>query len=130
MHDPLSPLYPPIDDLSGACVCVCAQIIDTLSAFLWADCVSGTVLVLSSTVQREQSVWVSVSWCFSLSCLRSSRGSPERLDVLTAEGEEGDGEEGSSVLSEGIDHSNILAYLRGTNSTSRQREWTPERSVL
>ncbi|GLD58581.1 AT-hook-containing transcription factor-like protein [Lates japonicus] len=57
---------------------------------------------------------------------RSSRGSPERLDVLTAEGEEGDGEERSSVLSEGIDHGNILAYLRGTSSTSRQREWTPD----
>ncbi|XP_056246478.1 uncharacterized protein LOC130178375 isoform X1 [Seriola aureovittata] len=59
---------------------------------------------------------------------RGSRDSLERLDIQTAEGEEGDEEERSSlsVLSEGIDHSNILDYLSGTSSTSRRREWTPE----
>ncbi|XP_071348403.1 protein AKNAD1-like [Trachinotus anak] len=59
---------------------------------------------------------------------RSSLGSLERLDIQTAEDEEGSEEERSpvSVLSEGIDHSNILAYLSGTSSTSKQREWTPE----
>ncbi|XP_051263550.1 uncharacterized protein LOC127367591 isoform X1 [Dicentrarchus labrax] len=57
-----------------------------------------------------------------LQYLRSSQGSLGGLDTQTAETEE----ERSSLLSEAIDHSNILAYLSGTSSSSRQREWTPD----
>uniref|UniRef100_A0A8D3CZJ9 AKNA domain-containing protein n=1 Tax=Scophthalmus maximus TaxID=52904 RepID=A0A8D3CZJ9_SCOMX len=56
----------------------------------------------------------------------SSQGSLERQDIQRAEDEEGAGVERSSVLSEGIVHGNILAYLSGTRSTPRQEEWTPE----
>ncbi|XP_047198005.1 microtubule organization protein AKNA isoform X2 [Hippoglossus stenolepis] len=51
----------------------------------------------------------------------------ERLDVQRDDKEEGDEEERSSVLSEGIVHGNISAHLSRTSSTSRQTEWTPER---
>lgn len=63
---------------------------------------------------------------FSLSSFRSSHGSLQGLDIQTAEAEG----ERSSVLSEAIDHSNILAYLSGASSSSRQRQQTPERSVV
>ncbi|KAI3375007.1 hypothetical protein L3Q82_021535, partial [Scortum barcoo] len=53
---------------------------------------------------------------------RSSRASLEGLEIQTAEA----GEERSSVLSEVVDHSDILAYLRGSSSSSRQRQWTPD----
>lgn len=86
--------------------------------------------MLGSLVQREQSVWVYVNRFSSLSCFRNPQGSLEDLNTQTAEDEEGNEEERSSVLSEGIDHGNILAYLSGSSSTSIQREWTPERSVL
>ncbi|XP_040911516.1 uncharacterized protein LOC121193345 [Toxotes jaculatrix] len=59
-------------------------------------------------------------------CHSRSQGSLERLAILTAEDEE----ESISVLSEGIDHSNILAYLSGTCSTSRRRESPESRSTL
>lgn len=119
LHVSLSLLCPAIDVLSGACMCLCAQIISTFSAFPWADSVSGAVLVFGS----------SESLCgrfSSLSCFRSSRGSLEGLETQTAEA----GEERSSVLSEVIDHGNILAYLSGSSSSPRQRRWTPDRSVL
>ncbi|KAG7214697.1 hypothetical protein INR49_010589 [Caranx melampygus] len=59
---------------------------------------------------------------------RSWRGSLERLAIRTAEDEEGNEEERSSVfvLSEGTGRSNILADLSGTSLTSREKEWTPE----
>lgn len=38
-----------INILSGACMCVCSQIIGTFPAVPWADSVSGAVLVLGST---------------------------------------------------------------------------------
>lgn len=52
---PLSLLCPAINVVSGACVCDCAPITDTFSAFLWADCVSHTsaVSVSGSIVCRE-----------------------------------------------------------------------------
>ncbi|XP_069562304.1 streptococcal hemagglutinin-like isoform X1 [Brachyistius frenatus] len=50
--------------------------------------------------------------------------SQERLDIQTAEDEEGLEEERSSVSSEAIGHSDILAYLSGTGSTSRLKQWT------
>ncbi|XP_045907963.1 uncharacterized protein LOC123972488 [Micropterus dolomieu] len=56
------------------------------------------------------------------SSFRSSLLSLEGLEIQTAEAEE----ERSSALSELIDHSNILAYLSGTSSSSRQRQWTPD----
>ncbi|XP_044074332.1 protein AKNAD1-like isoform X3 [Siniperca chuatsi] len=59
------------------------------------------------------------------SSFRSSLGSLEGLEIQTAEAEE----EKSSALSEVIDHSNILAYLSGTSSFSRQRQWTPNSST-
>lgn len=49
MHVSPSLLCLAIDVSSGACVCVCAHIIDTFSAFPWADSVSGAELVLGST---------------------------------------------------------------------------------
>ncbi|XP_053186678.1 microtubule organization protein AKNA-like [Scomber japonicus] len=60
-------------------------------------------------------------------CSRSV-GSLEGLNTPTAEDEEGNEDERNSVLSEGIVHGNILAYLSGTSSPSRQRQWTPESS--
>ncbi|XP_071392949.1 serine-rich adhesin for platelets-like [Centroberyx affinis] len=57
---------------------------------------------------------------------RSSQGSVEGLDITTAEDEEGEEEDGSSITSEGIGRDNILAYLSETNSSSRLRQWTPE----
>ncbi|XP_067461756.1 protein AKNAD1-like isoform X1 [Thunnus thynnus] len=62
-------------------------------------------------------------------CSRSTLGSFEGLNIPTADDEENNEEEKSSVLSEGIVHSNILAYLSGTSSSSRQRQWTPESST-
>ncbi|XP_038575199.1 uncharacterized protein LOC119902888 isoform X2 [Micropterus salmoides] len=56
------------------------------------------------------------------SSFRSSLLSLEGLEIQTAEAEE----ERSSALSELIDDSNILAYLSGTSSSSRQRQWTPD----
>ncbi|KAI4809870.1 hypothetical protein KUCAC02_018726 [Chaenocephalus aceratus] len=50
---------------------------------------------------------------------RSSLGSLEGLGGQTAEEERG------SVLSEALDHSNILAYLSESSSSSRLRHWTP-----
>ncbi|KAJ4936265.1 hypothetical protein JOQ06_000864 [Pogonophryne albipinna] len=58
----------------------------------------------------------------SLSCIRSSLGSLEGLGGQTAEEERG------SVLSEALDHSNILAYLSESSSSSRLRHWTPHSS--
>ncbi|XP_034051952.1 microtubule organization protein AKNA-like isoform X3 [Gymnodraco acuticeps] len=58
----------------------------------------------------------------SLSCIRSSLGSLEGLEGQTAEEERG------SVLSEALDHSNILAYLSESSSSSRLRHWTPHSS--
>ncbi|KAK5888910.1 hypothetical protein CesoFtcFv8_014959 [Champsocephalus esox] len=58
----------------------------------------------------------------SLSCIRSSLGSLEGLGGQTAEEERG------SVLSEALDHSNILAYLSESSSSSRLRHWTPHGS--
>ncbi|KAM9349925.1 uncharacterized protein aknad1 [Symphorus nematophorus] len=52
---------------------------------------------------------------------RYLQDSVEELDIQTAKAEE----ERSSILSEVLDHSNILAYLSGTRSSSRQRQWTP-----
>ncbi|KAM9323156.1 uncharacterized protein aknad1 [Pholidichthys leucotaenia] len=46
----------------------------------------------------------------------------EGLGTHTAETEGGDEEEGSRVLSEAIDHSDILAYLSGDGSTPRRRQ--------
>lgn len=126
----LSLLCLAFDVLSGAFMCVCAQLIGTFSAFLWADSVSGTMLVFGSTMQREQSAGVCMCRISSLSFFRSTLGSFEGLNIPTADDEENNEEEKSSVLSEGIVHSNILAYLSGTSSSSRQRQWTPERSVL
>ncbi|TKS79937.1 AT-hook-containing transcription factor [Collichthys lucidus] len=51
-----------------------------------------------------------------------SQGSLDGRDIQRAEAEE----ERSSVLSEVIDHSNILAYLSGASSSSRQRQQTPD----
>ncbi|XP_034558049.1 uncharacterized protein LOC117826230 isoform X2 [Notolabrus celidotus] len=63
----------------------------------------------------------------SLSCFRSSLGSREGLIIHTAETEE----ERSSVCSDEIDHSNILAYLQGISSSLGQRQGTPDsRSTL
>ncbi|XP_028449305.1 AT-hook-containing transcription factor isoform X2 [Perca flavescens] len=53
---------------------------------------------------------------------RSSQGSVEGLEIQTAEAEE----ERSSVSLEVIDNSNILAYLSGSSSSLRQRQWTPD----
>ncbi|XP_037642285.1 microtubule organization protein AKNA-like isoform X2 [Sebastes umbrosus] len=53
---------------------------------------------------------------------RSSLGSLEGLEVQTAEAEE----ERSSVSPKVIDHSRILAYLSGSSSSSRWRQWTPD----
>ncbi|KAK1879480.1 Protein AKNAD1 [Dissostichus eleginoides] len=58
----------------------------------------------------------------SLSCIRSSLGSLEGLEGQTAEEERG------SVSSEALDHSNILAYLSESSSSSRLRHWTPHSS--
>ncbi|XP_032387981.1 microtubule organization protein AKNA isoform X2 [Etheostoma spectabile] len=52
---------------------------------------------------------------------RSSQGSVEGLGIQTAGAEE----ERSSVSLEVIDNSNILAYLSGSSSSLRQRQWTP-----
>ncbi|KAM3865951.1 uncharacterized protein aknad1 [Diretmus argenteus] len=57
---------------------------------------------------------------------RSSHGSLEGLHLTTAEDEEGEEEERSSILSEGIVNDDILAYLAGTYSSSRHRQGTPE----
>ncbi|XP_075954208.1 uncharacterized protein aknad1 [Anarhichas minor] len=54
---------------------------------------------------------------------RSSLGSLEGLEIPTTEAED----ERSSVSSEVIDHSNILAYLSRGSSSARQREWTRDR---
>ncbi|KAM7379239.1 hypothetical protein PAMP_004804 [Pampus punctatissimus] len=62
-------------------------------------------------------------------CSRSFLGSLERLNIPTAEDEENNEEERSSVFSEGIVNGNILAYLSGTSSSSRPRQWTPESST-
>ncbi|XP_033993124.1 microtubule organization protein AKNA-like isoform X2 [Trematomus bernacchii] len=59
----------------------------------------------------------------SLSCIRSSLGSLEGLEGQTAEEERG------SVSSEALDHSNILAYLSESSSSSRLRHWTPHSST-
>ncbi|CAB1443027.1 unnamed protein product [Pleuronectes platessa] len=56
-----------------------------------------------------------------------SGSSLERLDVQRDDEEEGDEEERSSVLSEGIVHGNISAHLSRTSSTSIQTDRTPER---
>lgn len=56
---------------------------------------------------------------------RSSHSSLEGRDIQAAEAEE----ETSTVLSEAIDHSDILAYLSGARSSSRQKQQTPSRSV-
>lgn len=56
---------------------------------------------------------------------RSSQGSLEGRDIQAAEAVE----ESNSVLSEAIDHSDILAYLSGARSSSRQTQRTPDRSV-
>lgn len=77
--------------------------------------------------QQEGTVFQSECVCSSLLSLRSLQGSLEELDITTAEEEEGEEEERSSVLSESIGHDNILAYLTGTNSSTRDKEWTPER---
>ncbi|XP_031137213.2 microtubule organization protein AKNA-like isoform X1 [Sander lucioperca] len=53
---------------------------------------------------------------------RSSQGSAEGLEIQTAEAEE----ERSSASLEVIDNSNILAYLSGSSSSLRQRQWTPD----
>ncbi|XP_055359565.1 protein AKNAD1-like isoform X3 [Betta splendens] len=47
---------------------------------------------------------------------------------VSGRSEDGEGteEEDSSFLSKGLDHSNILAYLSGSGSTSLQRDWTPD----
>uniref|UniRef100_UPI0037E85A5C microtubule organization protein AKNA-like n=1 Tax=Semicossyphus pulcher TaxID=241346 RepID=UPI0037E85A5C len=52
---------------------------------------------------------------------RSSRGSLEGLQTHSAEAEE----ERSSVLSEALDHSNILAYLNESSSSLGERQRTP-----
>ncbi|XP_059200860.1 microtubule organization protein AKNA-like [Centropristis striata] len=59
----------------------------------------------------------------SLSCVRSSQGSVEGLGIQTDEAEEQ--RSSSEVLSEAIDHSDIIAYLSGSSSSSRQKQWTP-----
>ncbi|XP_034411274.1 microtubule organization protein AKNA [Cyclopterus lumpus] len=60
--------------------------------------------------------------------LRGSLVSLGGQDIQTTEAEE---ERSSSVSSEVIDHSSILAYLSGSSSSSRQREWTRDsRSTL
>lgn len=48
----------------------------------------------------------------------------EGLEIQTAEAEE------DRSASEAIDHSDILAYLNGGGSSSRRRQWTPDRSVI
>uniref|UniRef100_A0A7N6FAC8 Protein AKNAD1 n=1 Tax=Anabas testudineus TaxID=64144 RepID=A0A7N6FAC8_ANATE len=58
----------------------------------------------------------------------SPHSSLEDLNTQAAEDEDGNEEERNSVSSEGIDHTNILAYLSGSSSTSLQREWTPDSS--
>ena len=126
MHVSLSLSCLAFDALSGACMLVSAQIIGTFSAFLWTDSVSGTVLVLGSTMQRDHSIGVCLCAGFLLYYFRSV-GSLEGLNTPTAEDEEGNEDERSSVLSEGIVHGNILAYLSGTSSPSRQTQWTPEK---
>ncbi|KAK5919432.1 hypothetical protein CgunFtcFv8_023328 [Champsocephalus gunnari] len=70
----------------------------------------------------HECVYVSVCRFSSLSCIRSSLGSLEGLGGQTAEEERG------SVLSEALDHSNILAYLSESSSSSRLRHWTPHGS--
>ncbi|XP_027141414.1 uncharacterized protein aknad1 isoform X4 [Larimichthys crocea] len=56
--------------------------------------------------------------------LQHSSRSQDVPSIQRAEAEE----ERSSVLSEVIDHSNILAYLSGASSSSRQRQQTPDSS--
>lgn len=95
-------------------VCLCSNNRHVLS--LPVEQIVCQVLVLDSTQ------------CLSLcspSCCRSSQGSLEGRDIQAAEAEE----ESNSVLSEAIDHSDILAYLSGARSSSRQTQRTPDRSV-
>lgn len=95
-------------------MCVCARVIDlTMKQIVLQVLVSGSSTCLSLCAG------------FFLSCFRSSHSSLQGLDLQTAEAEG----EWSSVLSEAIDHSNILAYLSGASSSSKQRQHTPERSV-
>ncbi|XP_035803430.2 protein AKNAD1 isoform X2 [Amphiprion ocellaris] len=61
---------------------------------------------------------------------RVSLDSLEALNIHTAEDKEGDEEKRSSVLSEVIDHRDILANRDGTSSASTQRQQTAGSSVL
>lgn len=108
-----------IDDLCGACVFVCAHVLS----------------LPTERVVFQVQCWVSVSTeCLSLCvsgssflfCVRSSHSSLQGLDIQTAEAER----DSSSVSSEAHDHSNVLAYLSGAGSSSRQSHRTPERSEL
>lgn len=119
MHVSLSQSSLAFDDLCGACLFVCAPVLS---------------LLMEQVVFQVQ-CWVSVSTeCLSLCvsgssflfCVRSSHGSLQGLDIQTAEAEE----DRSSISSEALDHSNILAYLSGAGSSHRQSQQTPERSAL
>ncbi|KAM8728487.1 uncharacterized protein aknad1 [Acanthopagrus schlegelii] len=73
---------------------------------------SGELITTDSSLQRTgHSSYLS----------KSSHGSLEGRDIQAAEAEE----ETSTVLSEAIDHSDILAYLSGARSSSRQKQQTP-----
>ncbi|XP_073347788.1 uncharacterized protein [Pagrus major] len=74
---------------------------------------SGQLITTDSSLKRTGH-----SSCLS----KSSQGSLEGQDIQAAEAEE----ETNSVLSEAIDHSNILAYLSGARSSSRQTQQTPD----
>lgn len=113
VHVPLSPLCP----AAGAWCpgCMCALISGTFSALLWS--------YFRSSVRFHHAGGAE---CYLLSRLSNPQGSLEDQNIQTAEDEE----ESSSVLSEGIGHSNILACANGCSLTSRQREQKPERSVL
>ena len=64
-----------------------------------------------------------------MDCFRDFLDSLEGLDTRTTGDEEGNGEERSSVLSEAIDHSDVIAYLRRTSSNLRETQRTANRSV-
>ncbi|KAM3604090.1 uncharacterized protein V6R79_006270 [Siganus canaliculatus] len=78
---------------------------------------SSALLTTQPSVKNTRSI----SCCSSPA--RSLQHSLQGLDIHTAEA----GQERSSVLSEEIEHSNILAYLSASRSSSRQRQWSPDR---
>ncbi|XP_072220563.1 uncharacterized protein [Leuresthes tenuis] len=83
------------------------------------------VHVIGGLNQSSELLTVDCNICHSRDLLDSLEG----LDTRTTEDEEGSGEERSSVLSEAIDHSDIIAYLRRTSSNLRQTPRATNRSV-